>query len=59
MSFINEHKGCFGVQPICEVLQVAPATYYAAVTRPPSARQLQDERLSVELLRVYGENQQV
>ena len=40
MSFINEHRDRFGVEPICETLQVAPSTYYAALARPPSARQL-------------------
>jgi len=25
-----------GVEPICEVLQVAPSSYYAARARPPS-----------------------
>ena len=59
MNFINEHKACYGVEPICDVLQVAPSTYYAAVARPPSPRQLEDEKLTVELLRVYDENQQV
>jgi len=40
VSFINEHRDRFGVEPICETLQVAPSTYYAALARPPSARQL-------------------
>jgi putative transposase len=48
----------YGVEPICAVLQVAPSTYYAAVDRPPSARQIEDEKLTVQLLRVYEENQE-
>src|SRR5436190_1980523 len=28
----------WGVEPICRALQVAPSTYYAAVSRPLSAR---------------------
>jgi putative transposase len=59
VDFINQHRERFGVEPICDVLQVAPSTYYAAVSRPASARQIEDEKLMVELLRVYGENQQV
>ena len=56
MSFINEHRDRFGVEPICETLQVAPSTYYAALSRPPSARQLHDQELKVEIARVHREN---
>ena len=59
MGFINQHRERFGVEPICDVLQVAPSTYYAAVSRPPSPRQIEDEKLTMELRRVYDENQGV
>ena len=38
VSFIDANRAELGVEPICKVLQVAPSTYYAAKTRPPSAR---------------------
>jgi putative transposase len=41
------------------VLQFAPATYYAARCRPPSARQVRDEALKVEITRVFEENRRV
>ena len=56
MSFINQHREKFGVEPICETLQVAPSTYYAAVARPCSARRLRDEELKLEITRVHREN---
>ena len=56
MSFINEHRERFGVEPICDTLQVAPSTYYAAVSRPPSVRQARDGELKVEISRVRQEN---
>lgn len=56
MNFINEHRERFGVEPICDTLQVAPSTYYAALSRPPSARQRRDEELKVEIARVHQEN---
>ena len=44
VAFIDANRDEFGVEPICTVvriaLQVAPSTYYAAKTRPPSARAL-------------------
>ena len=48
--------GRFGVEPICQVLQVAPSTYYAARCRPPSARQVRDEALTLKLRQVHAEN---
>jgi putative transposase len=40
VAYIDEHRDEFGVEPICEVLQMAPSTYYAAKKREvaPSAR---------------------
>ena len=43
----------WGVEPICEALQFAPQTYYAAKGRPPSERQLRDDVLMPEILRVF------
>ncbi len=53
---IDAHKERFGVEPICRVLEVAPSTYYARQERPPSARQLLDAQLRVEIERVHRMN---
>lgn len=45
-----------GVEPICTALQVAPSTYYAVVSRRPSARQVSDEWLKTEIARVHRDN---
>jgi putative transposase len=57
--YIDVHRDQFGVEPICRVLQVAPSTYYAQRTRPPSARAVRDEQLKVEIKRVWDANYQV
>jgi len=49
----------FGVEPICAILPIALSTHHAAKARPPSARQLRDEELTPEIIRVYEENQSV
>jgi putative transposase len=54
----------FGVEPICTVLtefgvKIAPSTYYAALTRPKSRREIEDEKLMTEIRRVYDENYRV
>jgi len=36
--------------------QVAPSTYYAGLSRPPSARQQRDEELKLEIAGVHKEN---
>jgi putative transposase len=56
VKFITAHRERWGIEPICRVLQVAPSTYYAAVSRQPSARQLRDERLKGEITRVHHAN---
>ena len=38
--YIDAHRDLFGVEPICRALAIAPSTYYAAKSRPPSARSL-------------------
>jgi putative transposase len=64
VAYIDEHRGRFGVQPICRVLAghgvaIAPGTYYAARRRPPSARDRRDAVLLAEITRVYKENGEV
>jgi putative transposase len=56
--FIDDHKDRFGVEPICRTLTahgvpIAPSSYYAAKVRPPSARQVRDAALTVEIVRVF------
>ncbi len=48
IAFIDDHRGTYGVEPICRVLPIAPSTYPAHVAkrRDPtklSARARQDE----------------
>jgi putative transposase len=54
--YIDQYKDRFGVEPICTTLQVAPSTYYAAKSRPPSARALEDAALKPQLTRIHEEN---
>lgn len=53
-QYIDAHRDRFGVEPICREMQFAPATYYAAKSRPPSTRAMRDEDLKVHVRRVYG-----
>src|SRR5947209_6458403 len=48
-----------GVEPICEVLQVAPSTYYAAKHRPPSSRAQRDRELIPRLVELWKANYEV
>jgi putative transposase len=60
VGFIDTHRERFGVEPICTVLSehgcgIAPSTYYAAKTRPPSARAVRDAVVLEHLRRVHGD----
>lgn len=61
VRYITDHREKFGVEPICEVLPIAPSTYYRvraqqedATKRP--ARAIRDDELRVLIQRVYDEN---
>ncbi|GAA3884204.1 IS3 family transposase [Tessaracoccus defluvii] len=62
IRFIDEHRDRYGVEFLCRVLQdVVPGFltsrgYRAAKTRVPSARQLKDELLVPEIVRLHAEN---
>jgi len=48
-----------GVEPICEVLQVASSTYYAARDRAPCARSQRDAELVPRLVELWKGNYEV
>ncbi len=43
--YIEEHRGRFGVEPICRTLGVSASAYYHRATGERSARAVEDERL--------------
>jgi transposase InsO family protein len=64
VSFIDEHRAKYGVEPICAELPIAPATYYEQKVRQkdPSrepVRMKRDRVLSEEIRRVRKENSEV
>lgn len=64
IAFIDDHRGAYGVEPICNVLPIAPSTYHAHVARrldpsKRSARALLDAALRPQIERVFAENFEV
>ena len=59
VDYIDENREEFGVEPICDTLQFAPSTYYAARSRLPSARQLRDAMLMPILFAIWTANFEV
>ncbi len=55
-TFIDEQRARWGVEPICTTLQLAPSSYYAAKTRGPSARTVNDAALTDALVRIHRAN---
>jgi putative transposase len=56
IAYIDHHKDRYGVEPICQVLPIAPSTYYNATRRPASARAVRDTELKTEIARVHDEH---
>ena len=54
--FIDEHRGRFGVEPICRVLGVSASAYYHRATGERSRRVLEDAWLLGEIERVHAAN---
>ena len=64
VSFIDEHRHAYGVEPICAVLPIAPSTYYAWLRRrgdPASraARVQRDEVLQAAIRRSWAARQRL
>jgi putative transposase len=64
VTFINDHREVYGVEPICRVLPIAPSTYYTHAARLAdpelmSARAKRDASLSEQIRRVFKENFEV
>jgi putative transposase len=54
--FIDEHRGRFGVEPICRVLGVSASAYYQRKTGRRCARAVGDEQLVERIERVHTAN---
>jgi putative transposase len=64
VTFIDQHRATYGVEPICAVVPIAPSTYFRckAEQRDPSrrsARALRDEVLRAIIRRIYQEHHSV
>src|SRR5262249_52718130 len=63
VTFIDQHRATYGVEPICAVLPIAPSTYFLRngqqdpSTRKPGLRC--DDGLRVAIQRVWDDNEQV
>jgi putative transposase len=54
--FIDEHRGRFGVEPICRVLGVSASAHYQRAGGERSARRVEDERLLALIREVHAAN---
>ena len=64
VTFIDDHRATYGVEPICAVLPIAPSTYWwhrarRADPTQRSVRAQHDHHLRIEIQRIWDENEQV
>lgn len=55
-AFVDEHRGRFGVEPICRTLDVSASAYYHRKTGARSRRSLEDERLVEKIRQLHATN---
>jgi putative transposase len=55
-SYIEEHRERFGVEPICQTLEVSASAYYERAKGRRSARAIEDERLLERIREVHERN---
>jgi putative transposase len=54
--YIDEHRGRFGVEPICRVLGVSASAYYQRASGERSARAIEDDRLMAVIGELHAAN---
>jgi transposase InsO family protein len=64
VTFIDQHRDMYGVEPICAVLPIAPSTYFGqkvqqAAPTTRSKRRQRDDDLRAAIQRVWDANDQV
>jgi putative transposase len=59
VRYIDEHKEVFGVEPICQELQIAPSTYDARKIRPPSKMCRRHQAMKERIEEVFDQNDRV
>jgi len=55
-AFIDMYRDRFGVEPICQTLDVSASAYYQRKTGEQSARRVEDERLTGRIREVHKAN---
>jgi putative transposase len=56
VEFIDANRSDYGVEPICDVLQISPSSYWSKKSRPPSARSVADLMLAGQLREIWEKN---
>ena len=61
ISFIDEHRAKYGVEPVCKQLPIAPSTYYEEKARETDPDRLpertkQDQQLQIDIKRIWEDH---
>ena len=54
--YVDEHRGRFGVEPICRTLDVSASAYYERAGGRRSERAIEDERLLERIQQLHASN---
>ena len=56
IEFIDSNKSNYDIKTMCTVLGVARSTYYKSFDKTKSAREIENEKLKVAIIRIYKAN---
>ena len=57
-QFIKDHRDAFPATRLCQVLDVSPSGYYAWRRRPPSAREMANQKLVEKIRAVHAQSRE-
>jgi transposase InsO family protein len=58
-AFVRDHRRCWPVKTMCDVLEVSRSGYYAWRQRPPAARSVRQQELLEKIRIAHQENQEL
>ena len=57
-QFVDQHRGQYGLERLCEALQVSISGYYAWQKRPVSSREQENKRIVAEIKPIHRQSRE-
>ncbi len=57
-QFVDQHRGEYSLERLCEALQVSVSGYYAWQKRPESTREQENKRILAEIKQIHRQSRE-